>query len=187
MSSLPQDTVACSCPACGNLFAVKTSFLGRQVRCPVCSSIITAARDVKQPETVSKARQDKETTPSGPETEEEKHPRPPVSEYLPSPQKKTDVRNIPRSRKAPSAPERNTTKSASVGNGKKNPRPSPRQAPPPWRKNCPNTIPPQAELPGRSAKPPGISGCLSPDWFSPFWASSCSSEVMTWRRKTARF
>ena len=110
MSSLPQDTVACSCPACGNLFAVKTSFLGRQVRCPVCSSIITAARDVKQPETVSKARQDKETTPSGPETEEEKHPRPPVSEYLPSPQKKTDVRNIPRSRKAPSAPERNTTK-----------------------------------------------------------------------------
>lgn len=77
MSSLPQDTVACSCPACGNLFAVKTSFLGRQVRCPVCSSIITAARDVKQPETVSKARQDKETTPSGPETEEEKHPRPP--------------------------------------------------------------------------------------------------------------
>lgn len=45
MPSLPEDTVACSCPACGNLFAVKTSFLGQQVKCPICGNPVTAAQD----------------------------------------------------------------------------------------------------------------------------------------------
>lgn len=157
MPSLPEDTVACSCPACGNLFAVKTSFLGQQVkcpicgnpvtaaqddekrdkeeeclpcrcnicsnpfavklsclgcqvRCPVCNSIVTATWDVKLPETVSEATRETGTTPSGPEKEEEKRSRPPVSEYLPSPQKKVDIRDLPRFAETPHAPERNTTK-----------------------------------------------------------------------------
>ena len=37
MPSPSQDTVACTCPSCGNLFAVKASFLGRQVKCPICT------------------------------------------------------------------------------------------------------------------------------------------------------
>lgn len=42
MSSPSQDTVTCTCPSCGNLFAVKTSFLGRRVKCPICSAPVTA-------------------------------------------------------------------------------------------------------------------------------------------------
>ena len=41
MPSPSQDTVACTCPSCGNLFAVETSFLGRQVTCPICSAPVT--------------------------------------------------------------------------------------------------------------------------------------------------
>lgn len=43
MPSPTQDTVACTCPSCGNLFAVKASFLGRQVKCPICAMPVTAA------------------------------------------------------------------------------------------------------------------------------------------------
>lgn len=158
MPSLPQDTVACSCPACGNLFAVKTSFLGRQVkcpicsnpvtaaqnaekpdeeeeclpcrcntcsnpfavklsslgsqvRCPVCNSVTTATRDAKQQEAVSEAAPEAEASSPAPEVEEKKkRPLPPVSERFPSPQKKADIRDLPRPREAPRAPERNTTK-----------------------------------------------------------------------------
>ncbi len=42
MPSPSQDTVACTCPSCGNLFAVKASFLGRQVKCPICTASVTA-------------------------------------------------------------------------------------------------------------------------------------------------
>ncbi|MEI3557877.1 MAG: hypothetical protein V8Q21_01740 [Akkermansia muciniphila] len=45
MPSPSQDTVACTCPSCGNLFAVKTSFLGRQVKCPICASPVTARQE----------------------------------------------------------------------------------------------------------------------------------------------
>lgn len=47
MPSPSQDTVACTCPSCGNLFAVKTSFLGRQVKCPICAAPVTARRKEK--------------------------------------------------------------------------------------------------------------------------------------------
>ena len=52
MPSPSQDTVACTCPSCGNLFAVKASFLGRQVRCPICTASVTARPEEKtRPET----------------------------------------------------------------------------------------------------------------------------------------
>lgn len=52
MPSPSQDTVACTCPSCGNLFAVKASFLGRQVKCPICTASVTARQEEKpRPET----------------------------------------------------------------------------------------------------------------------------------------
>ena len=52
MPSPSQDTVACTCPSCGNLFAVKASFLGRQVKCPICTASVTAKQEEKpRPET----------------------------------------------------------------------------------------------------------------------------------------
>ena len=52
MPSPSQDTVACTCPSCGNLFAVKASFLGRQVKCPICTASVTARQEGKhRPET----------------------------------------------------------------------------------------------------------------------------------------
>ena len=55
MPSPSQDTVACTCPSCGNLFAVKASFLGRQVKCPICTASVTARQEEKplEPEVVS--------------------------------------------------------------------------------------------------------------------------------------
>lgn len=51
MPSPSPDTVACTCPSCGNLFAVKTSFLGRRVKCPICAAPVTArqAEEAKVP------------------------------------------------------------------------------------------------------------------------------------------
>lgn len=47
MPSPSQDTVACTCPSCGNPFAVKTSFLGSQVQCPICAAPVTAWQEEK--------------------------------------------------------------------------------------------------------------------------------------------
>ena len=47
MPSPSQDTVACTCPSCGNPFAVKTSFLGSQVQCPICAAPVTARQEEK--------------------------------------------------------------------------------------------------------------------------------------------
>ena len=47
MPSPSQDTVACTCPSCGNPFAVKTSFLGNQVQCPICAAPVTAWQEEK--------------------------------------------------------------------------------------------------------------------------------------------
>lgn len=47
MPSPSQDTVACTCPSCGNLFAVKASLLGRQVKCPICTASVTARQEEK--------------------------------------------------------------------------------------------------------------------------------------------
>jgi len=54
MSSPPQDTAACTCPSCGNRFAVKTSFLGRQVKCPICTALITARQEEKHKDDTGK-------------------------------------------------------------------------------------------------------------------------------------
>lgn len=54
MPSPSQDTVACTCPSCGNLFAVKTSFLGRQVKCPICAAPVTARPEEETTDTVEK-------------------------------------------------------------------------------------------------------------------------------------
>ncbi len=54
MTSLPQDTAACTCPSCGNRFAVKTSFLGRQVTCPICAALITARQEEKHKDDAEK-------------------------------------------------------------------------------------------------------------------------------------
>ena len=47
MPTPSQDTVACTCPSCGNPFAVKTSFLGSQVQCPICAAPVTARQEEK--------------------------------------------------------------------------------------------------------------------------------------------
>lgn len=56
MPSPTQDTVACTCPSCGNLFAVKTSFLGRQVKCPICAAPVAARqKEESQEKTATEA------------------------------------------------------------------------------------------------------------------------------------
>lgn len=110
MPSPSQDTVACTCPSCGNLFAVETSSLGRQVTCPICSALVTARRKEEEPpaaqeekaarapekETAAIPAQMPESESSAPQDAaqpEEKTPSPGPSPVL-APQKKTDRRSI---------------------------------------------------------------------------------------------
>lgn len=48
MPNTPQDPVTCTCPICGNQFAVQASFLGQLVKCPGCYSAITASLHGKE-------------------------------------------------------------------------------------------------------------------------------------------
>lgn len=116
MPSTPQDTVACSCPACGNLFAVQTSSLGKQVTCPLCSSAVTAAVDAGKQKTApetGKTLPEKNLPERKNITEADNRKAAsalPPSRSFPAPQKKTDVRHPPRSGNAAPVPARNTTK-----------------------------------------------------------------------------
>lgn len=93
MTSLPQDTAACTCPSCGNRFAVKTSFLGRQVTCPICAALITARQEEKHQD----------------DTEQSSTPPPTPQPHLP-PRKKTDKRNMPVHIPSRPVPAESTTK-----------------------------------------------------------------------------
>lgn len=106
MPSPSQDTVACTCPSCGNLFAVKTSFLGRQVKCPVCHSTVTAAREEEAPakaaERTSEAAEKapdfpaQTAPPEAPARQDgaQEAPRASTPPTPLTPQKKTDKRSI---------------------------------------------------------------------------------------------
>lgn len=126
MPSPSQDTVACTCPSCGNLFAVETSFLGLQVTCPICSAPVTAR---KEEEAAAPAREEK--TPAAPEERtpglpaqtpepepslpqntaqpEEKKPSSAAAPVL-APQKKTDRRSISVTGASAPRPAEHTTK-----------------------------------------------------------------------------
>lgn len=96
MTSPSQDTVACTCPSCGNPFAVQKSSLGRQVKCPICFAPVTAVQNTAVPEAAS--------------GREEKRPRPSAPPLQTLPQKKTDKRAIFVPRNTSPSPEANTTK-----------------------------------------------------------------------------
>lgn len=100
MTTPSQDTAACKCPSCGNLFAVRTSFLGRQVTCPICTAPVTA-----EPETADPGQERKPGT-----ALEEKRPSNASRPLQTPPQKKTDRRAIAASRGTSAAPAPNTTK-----------------------------------------------------------------------------
>lgn len=110
MPSPSQDTVACTCPSCGNLFAVETSFLGRQVTCPICSAPVTARKEGEAAAPAPEEKPSRATEEQAPATPawkpepehslpqnnaqpEEKSPSAASSPVL-APQKKTDRRSI---------------------------------------------------------------------------------------------
>lgn len=110
MPSPSQDTVACTCPSCGNLFAVETSFLGRQVTCPICSAPVTArkegeaaapapeekpsrATEEQAPATPARKPELEHSLPQNTAQPEEKSPSSASSPVL-APQKKADRRSI---------------------------------------------------------------------------------------------
>src|SRR5262245_20551408 len=47
-----QQTVNFNCPHCGNLMAVGTNLLGRNVRCPHCKQVVRAPATAGEPPTV---------------------------------------------------------------------------------------------------------------------------------------
>lgn len=110
MPSPSQDTVACTCPSCGNLFAVEPSFLGRQVTCPICSAPVTARKEGEAAAPATEEKPSRTTEEQAPATParmpepasslpqntaqpEEKSPSSAPSPVL-APQKKTDRRSI---------------------------------------------------------------------------------------------
>lgn len=126
MPSPSQDTVACTCPSCGNLFAVETSSLGRQVTCPICSASVTARKEEEAapaPHAEEPARAPEKQTPGIPaqapehepsipqdtEQPEEKNPSSASAPVL-APQKKTDRRSIAVPAASGRIPAEHTTK-----------------------------------------------------------------------------
>lgn len=126
MPSPSQDTVACTCPSCGNLFAVETSSLGRQVTCPICSAQVTARKEKEaaapaQEEKPAQAPQERaaalpaqtpEPEPSLPQNSAQPEEKSPSSASAPAlaPQKKADRRSIPASGTPVPVPAEHTTK-----------------------------------------------------------------------------
>ena len=199
MPSPSQDTIACTCPSCGNLFAVKASFLGRQVKCPICTASVTARQEERP------SREPLQHPRAGRLKLQRKRPEirnnrlfrhlPPVFRTLPrtplrihrSHQRKrrTDgpfpFTGLPL--RAPINPRQKSVK----GKRETPLRPLPRHAAPPWpRKNRNTALPPRTPCTANPG-PLGIYGFLSRDWFFPFWACSCSCAGGIWKRKTPNF
>lgn len=126
MPSPSQDTVACTCPSCGNLFAVETSSLGRQVTCPICSASVTARKEEEAPpgpQAEEAARAQEKQTPGIPAQAPEQEPSVPQDTAQPeeknpssasapvlAPQKKTDRRSIAVPAASDRIPAEHTTK-----------------------------------------------------------------------------
>lgn len=126
MPSPSQDTVACTCPSCGNLFAVETSSLGRQVTCPICSASVTARKEEEAPPAPQAEEpagapekqasgipaQTPEPEPSVPQDTAQPEEKNPSSASAPvlAPQKKTDRRSIAVPAASGRIPAEHTTK-----------------------------------------------------------------------------